>query len=259
MYRAEADRDHAHVVIARRARRLLDDAVILPALAVGEEHEGALRRAVGCEQELHPLLQRRRNRTAGLAGHRRIKVLEVEIDRARVRGEWREHVAAPGEGDQREAMCGAARPQATDLGAHPIQPRRSLVGGEHRLRHVDGQHHIGAFTRSRRALLAPSRAQEGHRGEYRSEAEPDGTPPGGARDARRGEALHERRIAKTRQPEAPSAPRDQQQHDDDHGRSERDECQRAIGEQSDHGSGPRHASSASSSTSSASAMPSGMR
>ena len=87
--------------LRRSGRHVLD---WLKRFTIGEEHECAVGTAVAGQQEFGTLTQRPCERAPRLPYHRRIKIVEEQLDRAIIAGERREDIAATGEGNERHPI-----------------------------------------------------------------------------------------------------------------------------------------------------------
>ena len=134
--------------------------VIIERLTVAHHDERTVGTARTDREEVDPLLERRRERAAGLPDDRRIEVLKEEFERAIVAREWREDVAASRERDERDAITGRARAESAHFLLHALQTVRPFILGEHRERDIERERDIDPLRVDDRTALTPARRGE---------------------------------------------------------------------------------------------------
>ena len=160
--RAESDRDEADALRAG-ALRFGDDILDrLERLAVTHDDQRAVRAAVGERGKIDALLDRSRQRAARLSDDRRVEVVEKEVERAAIDRERRQHVAASGEREHRDAIARRRRAQPPHLLFHPLQAARTFVLRHHRQRRIEREHHVDAARAHDGPLVAPARSGDGN-------------------------------------------------------------------------------------------------
>ncbi len=130
--RAKPHRDHADPLLFRHAGFRFHLFHRLKRLAVTHHHQGAVRTAGRELEELHSLFDRVGQRRAHLPNGRGIEVVEEQIQRTDIDRQWREYIAAAGEGEQPYAVARRGIEQPPDLLLHPLQPIGVFIGCHHR-------------------------------------------------------------------------------------------------------------------------------
>ena len=104
----------------------------LERFAVAEDDDGAVPPALGRHEEIRSLANGTRERAACLSDHRRVQVVEKQVERAIIYRERRQDVAASRERQQREAVARRCRSKTADLLLDLLEPVRALIGRHHR-------------------------------------------------------------------------------------------------------------------------------
>lgn len=212
------DVDAAAALVAEADRDDLDTG--LGGLPCGVEGEGLVILAVGDQDECtlggprsaepRHRAQDRLGETRTAAGDRvRPGAVERETQEALVRRHRREHRRAPREGDQSDLVVAEIGEQIAHLGLRPLEPGGPRIVGQHRARHVEGDHDLRAHAWRGDVAKPPLRLEQSrtHREPRQpDEREPRATPPSRRlydepRAERRTDQSIERIVAPTLEPD----------------------------------------------------------
>ena len=175
----EADCEDADAAFGRLASRIDGKRIVVFAVRDQQNDPGE----VAARSEAGSGLANRLFEACSAARHAaRVDAVEHEAQEAEVRRQRTQHAGSPRKRDQPDLVALEVRQEIADLRLRTLEPVRCHILGEHRARHVEGDHDLGTDRARLHELEAPLRAHQGddrRRQAYRDRGETRASSPAG--------------------------------------------------------------------------------